>query len=72
MQKIYFGNVIIQDKRTGKNTTVENKIYLENDRPPAERLRSYILKDISTKERERYKILELCFDTAIVTGITAD
>jgi hypothetical protein len=71
MQKIYFGSVIIQNIRTGENTTVKDKIYLENDTPPAIRLRSYILKDIPTKERERYKVLELCFESAKVTGITA-
>ncbi len=71
MQKIYFGNVIIQHIKTGENTTVKDKIYLENDTPPAIRLRSYVLKDIPSKEHEKYKILKLCFESAKVTGITA-
>ena len=59
MQKIYFGNVIIQNTRTAETTTVENKIFLETDTPPATRLRAYILKDIPTKDRDKYKILKL-------------
>jgi len=71
MQKIYFGSVIIQNTRTAETIQVDNKIFLETDAPPATRLRAYILKDIPTKEREKYKILELCFESAKVTGITA-
>jgi hypothetical protein len=71
MHKIYFGDVKIQDTRTGEIKTVEKKIYLESDTPPAIRLRSYVLKAIPHKERERYRITKLCFDSAKVTGITA-
>ena len=70
MQNIYFGKVEIQDTRTGAKQTVQNKIYLQNDTPPAQRLRAYVLKDIPQKEREKYKIIRFCFDCAIITGVT--
>ena len=71
MQKIYFGDVIIKNIRTGVSTTVEKKIYLENDTPPAHRLRLYVLKDIPNKEHEKYKIVQLCFESALMLGSTA-
>lgn len=71
MKKIYFGNVIVQDTRTGTLYTVDKKIYLETDTPPALRLRPYVLKHIQKKEQEKYKIIRFCFENAIITGVTA-
>ncbi len=71
MQKIYFGSVIIQHTPTGEKQIVNNIIYLENDTPPAKRLRSYVLKHIAHKERNKYAIIKFCTGTAKVTGLTA-
>ena len=70
-KNIYFGSVIIQHTPTGEKETVKDVIFLESDTPPGTRLRAYVLKHIAAKERDKYKIIRFCTESAKVTGVTA-
>lgn len=69
-QKIYFGSVVVQDSRTGKRSTIDRKIYKELEDIAKNDFRNYVLKHINQSERQHFKIVHLCFDTAKVTGET--
>lgn len=69
-QKIYFGSVVVQDSRTGKRSTIDRKIYKELEDIAKNDFRNYVLKHINQSERQHFKIVCLCFDTAKVTGET--
>jgi len=70
MQKIFFGNVEIQHTGTGQTRTIEKRIFKELDSPTDKSIRNYILKEIKPNERDKYKIIRFCFDTALHLGNT--
>lgn len=69
-QKIYFGSVVVQDSRTGKRSTIDRKIYKEQEDITKNDFLNYVLKHINQSERQHFKIVRLCFSTAKVTGKT--
>ncbi|GAT64358.1 hypothetical protein [Paludibacter jiangxiensis] len=70
MQKIYFGDVVVQHTRTGETRTISGKVYKESDTPPAVHMRGYVLKSIAPKERPSYQIIRFCTETAKHVGDT--
>lgn len=69
-QKIYFGSVKVQDSRTGEIITIDRKIYKEQEDVTKSNFRGYVLKKVHSSERKYFRIVQLCFDTARVTGTT--
>lgn len=69
-QKIYIGPVKIRDSRTGKILTVDRKIYKEREDITHGNFRGYVLKRIPAAERKYYQIIQLCYESARVTGTT--
>jgi len=70
-QKIYCGDVIIKDLKTGQNQTVQGVIFNEQDDNSNEILRSRVLRKFKMKDWKQYRIEKLCIETAIYLGITA-
>lgn len=70
-QKIYFGDVIIKNTKTGHRETIPEIIFNELDTPNDKHLRGSVLRKIKQPERENYQIERLCIDTAKYLGITA-
>lgn len=69
-QKIYFGSVLVKDIRSGKIITIERKIYKEREDITEEGFKNYVLKHFSPPERRFFRVVGLCFDTAVITGTT--
>ena len=69
-QKMYFGNVEVENLKTREKRTIERKIFKEHDKLTDPYLRSKVLKEIKPKERINWQITKLCFDTAKYSGMT--
>lgn len=69
-EKIYFGDVVVKNTRTGETQTISNKIYREKADVQNEDLRRYVLKDVNSKDRTLFHIVRFCFDTAKQIGET--
>ena len=69
-EKIYFGEVVVKNSRTGEIQTISNKIYREKASIQNEDLKRYVLKDVNSKDRALFHIVRFCFDTAKQIGET--
>lgn len=71
-QKIYFGNVEIQNVRTRERLIVKNQLFLEHTNPNDTNFKKRVLRTLKPKQIENYKITRLFFETAKNLGITAE
>ena len=69
--KIYFGNVEIMNIKTRQRKIIERVVFLENESLTDAGLRSQVLKEFKTPEREYYQLVKLCVDTARFMSYTA-
>lgn len=63
-QKIYYGNAIVRNQKTGQIQTIEGVVFKELDSLTDKFLRSSVLRKFKPPEREYLEITKLCFDTA--------
>jgi hypothetical protein len=70
-KKIYYGDVVIQHRRTKEINVVPRQVYTEGQNVNEQMLRKYALRHLPRKERDTYNIIRCCYDTAKQIGTTA-
>lgn len=69
--KIYFGDVEVLHLKTKQKMMFSRQVFTKLDSPTDEKFRRCVLRKIKPAERDDYRIVRICFDTATVTGETA-
>ncbi|BDX39321.1 hypothetical protein CYCD_26760 [Tenuifilaceae bacterium CYCD] len=70
MQNILFGDVEVIDTRTNSVERICRKIFLEHDSINDNNLIDYVLKGKQPKEKQYFKVIRICRESAKVIGVT--
>ncbi|WP_159517710.1 hypothetical protein [Sunxiuqinia indica] len=69
-QKIFFGDAEIKNTVTHEKAIVNRIVFKEHNNLQDRYLRNRVLRRINPKDRDKYKIVKLCFGNAKYLGDT--